>query len=91
MKPPQIYRLLTELALKLKIKVVEKNLRNAGINVRSGLCKIKGEDIFILDKHISIYQKNRLLAICLNNIFHDDVYILPVVREYLDKHTISNL
>jgi len=49
MKPEQIYQELKDLAEKLEITVSEQNLRTAGIKVKSGLCKVKGKNMFIMD------------------------------------------
>ncbi len=51
MKPEVLYRELVELAEKLQVSVSEQNLRITGIKVKSGLCKVKGEYVFIMDKH----------------------------------------
>lgn len=87
MKPEQIYQALKELAEKLNIKVSEQNLRKSGVKAQSGLCKVKGQRHFIMDKHKSIYEKNELLADCLSQMPHEDVYVVPAVRELLYKFT----
>jgi hypothetical protein len=86
MKPEQIYQNLKDLAEKLSITISEQNLRNAGMTVRSGLCKVKGKNIFVMDKSLPIAEKNEILASCLREMPHDEVYVLPAVRELLNKH-----
>ena len=85
MKPEQIYQELIELAEKLEIAVSEQNLRKTGVKARSGLCKVKGKLLFIMDKHKTIHKKIDLLSENLATIPHDNVYIKPAVRELLDK------
>jgi hypothetical protein len=85
MKPEQLYQQLKELAEKLDITVSEKNFRNAGINVTSGLCKVKGRHFFIMDKHLSIHRKNKILAACLKTMPHEGVYVVPAVREIIEN------
>ena len=85
MKPEQLYQELRDLAEKLAVTVSEQNLRTAGIKVKSGLCKVKGKDLFIMDKHQSIHKKIRILASQLANMSHEDVYVMPAVRETLNK------
>jgi hypothetical protein len=87
MKPEHIYQSLKEVAEKLNIFVLEQNLRktSAGIKVKSGLCRVKGQNRFIMDKHISIHEKNELLADCLSQLPHDDIYIMPAVRSLIKK------
>lgn len=86
MKADQLYQELKNLAEKLGIKVMEKNLNTPGIQVKSGLCKVKGEDIYLMDKNLPLHMKNQLLASCLNKASRDDIYIIPAVREFIDKH-----
>jgi len=85
MKPEQIYQALKELAEKLNINVSEQNLRQSGVKAQSGLCKVKGQRHFIMDKNKKIYEKNELLAACLSQMAHEDIYVVPAVREFLDK------
>ena len=85
MKPEQIYQELKDLAEKLAITVSEQNLKIAGIKVKSGLCKVKGRNMFIIDKHKSIHKKIKLLASHLAEIPHENVFIVPAIRELLEK------
>jgi hypothetical protein len=87
MKPEQLYQELKNLAEKLEITVSEQNLRKSGINVSSGLCKVKGEYLFIIEKHKSVHKKIRILASQLSRLPHEDIYIVPAVRELLEKYT----
>ena len=86
MKPAQIYQALKELAEKLQVTVAEQNLRATGVRARSGLCKIKGKYVFVMDKQKPVSKKIDLLAECLSRMPHEDIYILPAVRERLDLH-----
>jgi ABC-type enterochelin transport system substrate-binding protein len=86
MKPEQIYQELKDLAEKLAVTVSEQNLRTAGIKVKSGLCKVKGQDLFIMDKHKSIHKKIKVLAAQLAGMSHEDVFVIPAVREMLNKY-----
>lgn len=85
MKPEQIYQDLKDLAEKLGITVSEQNLRKTGISVKSGICKVKGKQIFIIDKHKSIHKKNVLLTSFLKEMQHEDIYVVPAVRELISK------
>jgi len=86
MKPDQIYQELKDLAEKLAVTVSEQNLRTAGLKVKSGLCTVKGKDLFIMDKHVSIHKKIKILAAQLARMPHEDIYLMPAVREILNKH-----
>ena len=91
MKPEQIYQELKDLAEKLEITVSEQNLRTAGLKVKSGLCKVKGKNLFIMDKHKSIHKKIDILASLLAKFPHEDLYIMPAIREILEKKGIQNI
>ena len=86
MKPEHIYQHLIDVAEKLDIKVKEKNLNTMGLRAKSGFCKIKGEQVFIMDKKKTIHKKNILLASCLSKIQHDHIFIVPVIRALLNQH-----
>jgi hypothetical protein len=85
MKPEQIYNELKNLAEKLEIKISEQNLRKTGIHVNSGLCKIKGEKFIILDKNEKVFDKIEIISSILCEMPHEDIYLIPAVRELLNK------
>ena len=87
MKPEQIYQELKDLAEKLEITISEQNFRTTGIKVKSGFCKVKGKDMLILDKHKSIHKKIDIMASHLSEIPHENIFVVPAVRELLEKHT----
>ena len=86
MKPEQLYQELKDLAEKMDVTVSEQNLRTAGIKVKSGLCTVKGTDMFIMNKHKSVKHKIKMLAAQLANMPHEDIFIVPAVREVLDTY-----
>ena len=86
MRPEQIYHDLIELAERLGISVEEHNFRGAGIHVKSGFCKVKGKMLIILDKRKSIAEKNEVILSCLCQMPHEDIFIVPYLRELLQNH-----
>ncbi len=70
----------------MQILVLEQNLKTSGLKVRSGLCTVKGQKLFIMDKHKSVHKKIKILAAQLARIPHEDMYIIPAVRELLEKY-----
>ena len=87
MKPEQLYQELINLAERLQITVSEQNLKTSGFRVKSGFCKVRGQNMIVVDKHKSVKKKIQLLAAQLAQIPHEDLYIVPAVRELLEKHT----
>jgi hypothetical protein len=86
MLPAQLYHELKELAEKLGINVLEHNFRSTGVKVKSGYCKVKGKKLIILDKHKSLDDKIEVILSCLRATPHEDIYIVPYLRELLNKH-----
>ncbi len=85
MKPEQTYQDLKELAEKLGVAVSEQNLRSTGIKAKSGLCKVKGKNILIMEKRLPFQDKNEILASCLSKLPHEDIFMVPALREFLDS------
>ncbi len=85
MKPEQLYQELKNLADKLGLIVSEQNFRNTGIHVRSGYCKVMGKYQCIIDKHLKLNLKIEVLGECLSQMPHESIYVIPSVREYLER------
>jgi hypothetical protein len=86
MKPDQIYESLLELAEKLEIEVSEQNFKPSGIRVTSGLCRVKGRWVYLMDKHKPVKSKIKLLASELARHPHEEIYLVPVLRDLLAKN-----
>ena len=86
MKPDQLYQDLKELAEKLDVTVSEQNLRSTGIKAKSGICKVKGKSILIVDKRLSFNDKNEILAECLSKLPHENIFMVPALRDFLNKY-----
>ena len=86
MTPEQMYQELKDLADKLQVTVSEKSFRNIGIAVSSGFCIVKKENRCIIDKRLKLPRKLELLAECLAGMAHEDVYVVPAVRELLNQY-----
>lgn len=85
MKPEQLYHELKILAEKLGVQVSEQNFRNTGIRVKSGSCIVKDVPHCIIDKHLRLNQKVEILAENLSRMPHESIYVVPAVREYLER------
>jgi hypothetical protein len=89
MDKESLYRELVDAADRLHISVVEQSFRTTGIPVKSGLCKIRGQNLYIMDKHLAVCDKIQLLSECLAGIAHEDHYFKPVVRKLLEGGNIG--
>ena len=88
MKPEQMVEHLKELAEKLGIDVSEQNFATAGVPVRSGYCKVKEQQRFIIDKHLTPQKKAKLLAAFLSRCPIENIFVLPKVREFLESNKL---
>ena len=86
MKPEQLYQELKDLAEKLNVNVSEQSFKTTGIPVKSGFCLIKGEMHCIIDRNISLSKKSQALAKALADLPHENLYIVPAVRDFLKKY-----
>ncbi len=69
----------------MDITVAEQNMRVTGVNAKSGLCIVKDQKMFIMDKHLTVREKLEILANCLRTLPLDDIYVMPAVRKYLER------
>lgn len=80
-----MYQQLKDVAEKFDICISEDNFRKVGIHVQSGYCKIKGKKHFIMNKHSKIHEKVETLATFLSEQPHEELYLIPAVREVLNR------
>jgi len=90
MKPEQLYQELKDLAEKLSVNVSEQSFRATGIPVKSGFCLVKGEMHCIIDKTISVHKKSEVLAEALADLPHENLYLVPAVRDFLRQWSRNN-
>ncbi len=76
---------LEELALKLGVEIVYGKLGEEEFSARGGLCKIKGAYKIFMDRSETIEGQIKILARALSSFDTEGVYVLPFIREILDK------
>lgn len=86
MKPDQIYQQLIELAEKYEITVSEQNFKKTNVKASSGFCIVKGQKRFIIDKQLKIHGKIDVLAAFLAKLPHEDIFMMPALRDTLGKY-----
>jgi hypothetical protein len=84
-EPEEILHNLIVLSEKLAIDIRQENFRSTRTKIKSGYCKIKGKDSYIMDKHLPVIQKVNLLGAFLASRPLEDIYVLPAVRQFLSK------
>ncbi|MCD6097286.1 hypothetical protein J7K18_00190 [bacterium] len=81
MRKDVLLRELEELAAKLGIRVRYERL----VGTPGGYCVVKGDSVIIIDKRANPATKIKILSMELAKLDLSSVYIVPYVRELLEK------
>ena len=76
---------LEELARSLAIEVRYESLKKEGAFYPGGLCRLKGENVVIINSNAATQDKIEVLTRAVNRFDLSGVYLLPGLREYLDR------
>jgi hypothetical protein len=76
---------LEELAGKLGIEIRYGNIPGEESHRMGGLCRVKGKYILIIHSRLTVKEKIGILTKTLKGFEMDDVFVIPVIRELLDK------
>jgi hypothetical protein len=77
---------LMGLADKLGIRVREEILlREVGYRVRSGLCRVRGQDVVFLDRHLGAGERMEVLLTALEGRDLETQYVSPALRRLLER------
>ncbi|MFC1896677.1 hypothetical protein ACFL0Q_08500 [Thermodesulfobacteriota bacterium] len=90
MKSETLYQTLKDLAEKLGIAVSERNLKTSGIRPQSGLCRVRDRHVFIMDRKLHVSRKVELLAECLAGMSLENIYVMPAVRELVQRYEMPS-
>ena len=86
MSPDQIYQDLKDVAERLGFTVSEQSFKRTGIKAQSGFCRVKNEDLFIMDKHIGLKKKIEILAEYIGGLEIENIHMMPAVRELIGQY-----
>jgi len=75
---------LEELAFTLNIQVRYEALDQEDSSSGGGLCRLKGEDVLIVNSRAGIKEKLAVFARAMKQFDLDRVYLKPALREFLD-------
>jgi hypothetical protein len=76
---------LEELAEQLQIPVTYAALATEELPGRGGMCVIHGERRIIIERSLTTREKAHLLAAGLAQFDFEDVFLLPAVREAIER------
>ena len=75
---------LEELAQSLAIQIRYEPIKKEGTFSPGGLCRLKGENLLIVNSKATTKDKIQALAKAVNRFDLSQVYVRPGVREFLD-------
>lgn len=82
----KILEQLEELANSLEIPVRYEQIKKESSFFPGGLCRVKGEDILIINSMATVEDKIQILVKAVTSFDISQVYMRPVLREFLDGH-----
>jgi len=85
MEPEKTYQYLEDLAEQLGISIRYDDFSDPEVPATSGLCKVKGSYLYIMDTSKDVAERIRLLSQCLSQIDLEGIYVVPAIRELLEK------
>jgi len=77
---------LKQLAERLGVKVREEVLlREVGYRVRSGACRVRGEDVVFVDRHLGATERIDVLVAALGGRDIEPHYLTPALRRLFER------
>jgi hypothetical protein len=85
MEPELVYQHLENLAEQVGISIRYDVLCDPEVGATSGLCKLQGRHLYIMDKSAGLSERIRLLSQCLSRMELDGLYVVPAIRILLKE------
>ena len=85
MQNNKVLEYLEDLTFRLGIEIVNEKLGGADFSIEGGLCKVKGVYKIFIDPSAPIEVQIEILARALSSFQIEEVYLLPFIREILEK------
>jgi len=89
MRDEELLLALEGLAEQLRIPVTYAALATEELPGRGGMCVIRGERRIIIERSLGTREKARLLAEGLGEFDFEDVFLLPAVREAIERARLA--
>ena len=80
---------LKSAAQKLSIEILFTDLSDPEIPTQSGTCKIRGEDLIVVDQRLSSERQIEVILNIFQQFDWDDVYIASWIRERLENPNLT--
>jgi len=85
MQPREVLEYLEDLAERLGIEIIYARLGGEDFRVKGGLCKVKGMHKIFIDPSETLEGQTRILTQALSSFNMEGIYLLPKIRELLEK------
>lgn len=85
MQNSKILGYLEDLAFRLGIKIVNEKLGGEDFSIEGGLCKVKGTYKIFIDPSTPIPVQIEILSRSLSSFHTEEIYLLPFIRDILEK------
>jgi hypothetical protein len=85
MQNRKVLEYLEDLAFRLGIEIVYEKLGEADLSIEGGLCKVKGVYKIFMDPSAPLELQIEILARALSSFKTEELYLLPFIREILQK------
>ncbi len=76
-------------ARKLSIVVLFADLSDPEIPTQSGYCKVRGEELIVVDKRLSTQRQIEIILDIFQQFDWDDVYVASWIREHLENPKLT--
>ena len=80
---------LKNTARKLSIEILFADLSDPEIPTQSGSCKVRGENLIVVDKRLSTQRQIEVLLNIFQQFDWDDVYVASWIRERLENPELT--
>ena len=80
---------LKSAAHKLSIEILFTDLSDPEIPTQSGTCKIRGEDLIVVDQRLAPQRQIEVILNIFQQFDWDDVYIASWIRERLENPNLT--
>jgi len=74
---------------RLSIDIITDRLFDSEITVQSGLCKVKGKNIIIIDKLLSLEEQIETILHVINKFNLEIIYVPLWIREHLETNNTN--
>lgn len=76
-------------AQKLSIEILFADLSDPDIPTQSGVCKIRGEDLIVVDQRLPVQRQVEVILNIFQQFDWEDVYIASWIRERLENPKLT--